>query len=104
MLEFKILGSFENHSNYNGIFIGNPESDWHFEFTSSPENPVHQPDDDDLIVLYPTEKTKFDQLLQNIKNRNIKIRQAKNPYWNENGILIQDPDGYGIVIAALKIR
>ena len=28
------LGSFENHSNYNGIFLGHKNSNWHLEFKS----------------------------------------------------------------------
>ncbi len=30
--------------------------------------------------------------------------KSKNPYWNRNGIMIQDPDGYNVVISNLKIK
>ena len=46
------LGSFENHSCYNGVFLGYPNMDWHLEFTTSNEKPKHSPGDDDLLVFY----------------------------------------------------
>ena len=38
-----------------------------------------------------------------IEKNNIKKIVAKNPYWQENGITIKDPDGYRIVISPLKL-
>ena len=37
ILGFELLGGFENHNDYNGIFIGKPNEDWHLEFTQSNE-------------------------------------------------------------------
>ncbi|WP_395076581.1 hypothetical protein [Flavobacterium sp.] len=28
--------------------------------------------------------------------------KSKNPFWNENGKIIVDPDGFGIIISNLK--
>jgi hypothetical protein len=104
VLGFEVLGSFENHSNYNGIFIGRPDLDWHLEFTQSKEVVEFNYNEDDVLVFYPEEIRKYNQLLNNIQKQNIPIIKAKNPYWNENGKMILDPDGYRIIISNLKCR
>ena len=104
VLGFEVLGSFENHDNYNGIFIGKPNSDWHLEFTQSNEIVEFHFNEDDSLVFYPEEISEYNQLLENIQKQNISIIKAKNPYWNENGKMILDPDGYRIIISNLKCR
>ena len=102
ILGFERLGGFQNHNNYDGVFIGKPDSDWHFEFTQSKTEADHKFDDDDIIVLYPNTITKYNKLLESLLENDIKEITAINPYWNENGQMFQDPDGYRIVISPLK--
>ena len=104
ILNFELLGSFENHDNYNGIFLGFPNADWHIEFTASAEKALHQFDPDDLLVLYPETKENYEKLLQNIEKNQIALVMPKNPYWIENGKMIVDPDGYRIVISNLRVK
>ena len=52
VLGLEKLGGFKNHSNYNGVFLGLPNKDWHIEFTESDEKAEHNPDEDDLLVFY----------------------------------------------------
>lgn len=102
ILGFERLGGFQNHNNYDGVFIGKPDSDWHFEFTQSKTEADHKFDDDDIIVLYPDTITKYNKLLESLLENDIKEITAINPYWNENGQMFLDPDGYRIVISPLK--
>ena len=102
ILGFERLGGFQNHNNYDGVFIGKPDSDWHFEFTQSKTEADHKFDDDDIIVLYPNTITKYNKLLESLLENDIKKIIAINPYWNENGQMFLDPDGYRIVISPLK--
>lgn len=104
VLGLEVIASFENHDNYNGIFIGKPNSDWHLEFTQSNEIVEFHFNEDDSLVFYPEEISEYNQLLENIQIQNISIIKAKNPYWNENGKMILDPDGYRIIISNLKCR
>ena len=102
ILGFEKLGSFQNHDNYNGIFIGKLDLDWHFEFTQSALKANHIFDEDDLIVLYPDTITKYNSLMQSLIDNNISKIKAINPYWKVNGRMFLDPDGYRIVISNLK--
>ena len=96
------MGSFTNHDNYDGVFIGKENLDWHLEFTASDELAKHQFDDDDILVFYPTTKNLYNDIIENINIYKIKTHKAKNPYWHENGILIRDPDGYNIIVSYIK--
>ena len=102
ILGFERLGGFKNHNNYDGAFIGKSGLDWHFEFTQSEAKAIHSFDEDDITVLYPKTISDYNQLIERIINNNISFITAINPYWNENGKMIQDPDGYRIVISPLK--
>lgn len=98
-LELQLLGSFENHDGYDGVFLGLPTENWHLEFTVSDEQAVHNPGDDDLLVFYcDTEKAKA--ITGRLQKAGYKAEIAKNPYWNNTGVTYTDPDGYRIVIVA----
>jgi catechol 2,3-dioxygenase-like lactoylglutathione lyase family enzyme len=102
ILGFERLGGFQNHNNYDGIFIGKPELDWHFEFTKSDVNAKHLFNEDDIIILYPKTDLEYSSLIDRVLNNNISMITAINPYWKENGKLFFDPDGNRIVISNLK--
>ena len=102
ILGFERLGGFENHNKYDGVFIGKTDSDWHLEFTQSETEADHTFDEDDIIVLYPDTITKYNALLESLLENNIEKITAINPYWNENGQMFLDPDGYRIAISPLK--
>ncbi|MEO8517126.1 MAG: VOC family protein [Flavobacterium sp.] len=104
ILGFELLGSFENHDNYDGVFIGKPNVGWHFEFTQSNEKAKHISDEDDIIVLYPKTIEEYNKLIDTISNNNITFISSKNPYWNENGKMILDPDGFRIIITNLYVE
>lgn len=104
ILGFERLGNFQNHNNYNGVFIGKAELDWHFEFTQSLTKANHVFDEDDIIVFYPKTILEYDTLIKKVEENNISIIPAVNPYWNENGKMFQDPDGYRILISPLKAQ
>lgn len=102
ILGFELLGDFQNHNNYDGVFIGKSGLYWHFEFTKSHEEANHTFDPDDVIVLYPKSILEYDELISRLIHNNISILIANNPFWNENGKMFLDPDGYRIVLSPLK--
>jgi catechol 2,3-dioxygenase-like lactoylglutathione lyase family enzyme len=104
ILGFELLGTFENHNGYDGVFIGKSNENWHLEFTKTKEVISFDFKEDDILVFYPASKTEFELLVHKLQSHEIEFIKAKNPYWNENGKMILDPDGYRILISDLKIR
>ena len=103
ILGFERLGGFQDHNGYDGVFIGKPNLNWHFEFTQSEEKAQHTFDEDDIIVLYPETILEYSVLIDSI-NKSVSFISSKNPYWNENGKMFLDPDGYRIVVSDFKAK
>jgi len=101
VLGLKFIGNFKDHAGYNGVFIGDKNSDWHLEFTESEDAPNHHPDDDDLLVFYVSDE-QYQIIFEKITTNNIDAVAAKNPYWTDNGVTILDPDGFRVVISVTK--
>lgn len=97
ILGLHIIGQFKDHDNYDGVFLGGKNAAWHLEFTVSEDAPKHHPDEDDLLVLYPS-VDEYGSIKQKIADNNIPLIQPKNPYWKKNGLCIKDPDGFGVMI------
>lgn len=104
VLNFDILGSFENHNGYNGIFLGKQNENWHLEFTETKELSKFSFGEDDILVFYPENKKEYQEILNRISESGIQFIEAKNIYWNENGKMFLDPDGYRVIISSLKIQ
>jgi hypothetical protein len=104
ILGLELLGGFENHRGYDGVFIGKLNENWHLEFTKSDEIVAFDFGEEDILVFYPNTKLEFELIHDRIESHSIKFIDSKNPYWNENGKMILDPDGYRVVISHLKIE
>lgn len=94
----EILGEFKDHEQYNGVFLGIKDLDWHLEFTSSREKANHHPDPDDLLVLYLHSETEFRRIKAIAIQKNLGEFLPKNPYWQNKGICLKDPDGFGVLV------
>ena len=103
ILGFERLGGFQDHNGYEGIFIGKPDLNWHFEFTQSEEKAQHTFDEDDIIVLYPETILEYSVLIDSI-SKSVSFISSKNPYWNENGKMFLDPDGFRIIVSDIKAK
>jgi catechol 2,3-dioxygenase-like lactoylglutathione lyase family enzyme len=104
ILGFERLGGFQNHATYDGVFIGKLGLDWHFEFTQSEAKANHTFDEDDVTVLYPKTILEYNNLIKSILGNSISIITSKNTYWNKNGKMFLDPDGFRIIISDLKAK
>lgn len=102
LIGFEILGNFENHNGYDGVFIGEKNENWHLEFTKSDEVIAFNFGEEDLLVFYPNTKEEYYQILENFKTNSIPVIKSKNPYWMENGKMYSDPDGYHVIISDLN--
>lgn len=104
ILGFELLGSFENHNGYDGIFIGKSNENWHLEFTKSEETSTFNFGDEDFLVFYPNSIEDYNRMVSSLNENAKKSNPTKNTYWDENGKLFFDPDGYGIIISNLKAQ
>jgi catechol 2,3-dioxygenase-like lactoylglutathione lyase family enzyme len=102
ILGFERLGGFQKHNNYDGVFIGKSGLDWHFEFTQSQSKANHTFDEDDVTVLYPKTISEYNTLIKRLIDNDIFFITSKNPFWNENGKMFLDPDGFRIVVSDFK--
>ncbi|MFF1509535.1 VOC family protein [Streptomyces sp. NPDC058326] len=82
------------------LMVGPPGGSWHVELTRDPEHPLEPaPTVDDLFVVYlgaPVEEEQVERLLAAGGTR----VTAHNPYWDEFGVTIADPDGYRLVLCS----
>lgn len=98
VIGLKALGSFENHDDYNGVFLGVPGEQWHLEFTESHHKTLRRPNEDDLLVFYLKDQETINTILENAKKVGIEQVQSQNPYWNNNGVELRDPDNFGVIL------
>jgi len=104
IIHLQILGRFEDHSGYDGVFLGKEGAGWHLEFTQSATQPEHQPDEDDLLVIYPETRAEYEAILVSIKEADLELVLPKNPYWIEHGICILDPDGFRVMLSKQQVK
>ncbi|MFD0153113.1 VOC family protein [Streptomyces sp. NPDC055721] len=82
------------------LMVGPAGGGWHFELTRDPDHPVEPaPTVEDLFVVYlgaPVEEEQVERLLAAGGTR----LPAHNPYWDEYGVTVADPDGYQLVLCS----
>ena len=98
------LGGFENHNNYNGLFLGHKNSNWHLEFTTSTDKPNNKFNEDDILIFYLNSEIELAKIKNKIRLRNINLEVPKNPYWVENGIMISDPDSFKVIFLVRQLN
>ena len=103
VLEFEVIGKFEAHNGYDGVFLGKAGENWHLEFTQDGHLPESQFDEDDILVFYPETLVEFQKILANLEYYKVPLLTPKNPYWKENGICFQDCDHHNIIVSDLRI-
>ncbi|GAA1391515.1 VOC family protein [Kitasatospora putterlickiae] len=80
------------------LMVGPSGGGWHFELTHDPEHPIEPaPTVDDLFVVYlgaPVDEA----LVRHLEDAGGTRVPAHNPYWDEYGVTVADPDGYRLVL------
>jgi catechol 2,3-dioxygenase-like lactoylglutathione lyase family enzyme len=78
------------------LMVGWPGAAWHLELVG---DPIATPTEEDLLVLYLDGEADEDLIGRLIQAGGTRVR-ARNPYWDEWGITIADPDGYRLVLSS----
>ncbi len=93
------IGGFENHEGYDGVMFGLPDSEVHLEFTQHVHgSPCPAPTKDNLMVFYIPNEKEIEHMKARLQSMGYPEVAPENPYWHRNGVTIEDPDGWRIVL------
>lgn len=80
------------------LMVGHPDASWHLELVHGGDQPVDpRPTDEDLLVLYMDGPVP-QELVDRLEGHGGTRVDSPNPYWNEWGVTVEDPDGYRLVL------
>lgn len=98
-LSLKVLGSFEDHAGFDGIILGEEDSDYHLEFTTERGSsaPLSASEESILVFYYP-EESRFAEVGRNLEAAGFLRVSSHNPYWDLHGKTFEDPEGFRVVI------
>lgn len=83
------------------LMCGFENSSWHLELTrSDPHAIVPSPTADDLLVFYLGDPAELARVSAALAEHGGTVVRSDNPYWDDGGITIEDPDGYRVVLTA----
>jgi catechol 2,3-dioxygenase-like lactoylglutathione lyase family enzyme len=91
------LGRFAGHAGYDGVFLDLPGTGAHLELTAGGDAGLPQPHPESLLVLYLGDRAAVDATLARLGAAPV---PSANPYWDEHGVTIEDPDGFRVVLVA----
>ena len=98
-LNLTVLAKFQDHQGFDGVMLGSPGMDYHFEFTHCKEHPVTpSPTPEDLLVFYIPDRQAWQSTCDRLVDNGFVRVVSLNPFWDVSGRTFEDPDGYRIVL------
>jgi hypothetical protein len=92
----EVLWRSDPASGHDLVMLGLPGAAWHLELVLDDLAPT--PTEEDLVVIYldgPVDP----QLVTEVEAAGGTRVTARNPYWEQWGVTLQDPDGYRLVLS-----
>ena len=84
------------------LMVGWPDAAWHLELVGDPDDVTPAaPTEEDLLVLYVGGEVNVDLTSRLVDAGGTQVA-ARNPYWDQWGVTIADPDGYRLVLSSLS--
>jgi catechol 2,3-dioxygenase-like lactoylglutathione lyase family enzyme len=81
------------------LMVGWPDASWHLELVGDPAGATPAaPTEEDLLVLYLGGDIDDDVVTRLADAGGTRVA-ARNPYWDQWGVTIADPDGYRLVLS-----
>jgi hypothetical protein len=95
---FEVLFRFENHAGFDGVILGLSGAPYHLEFTGAHGHSAGRaPSRDNLLVFYIPELSSWKNAVARMMQSGFHPVSSFNPYWDQNGVTFEDPDGYRVV-------
>ncbi len=80
------------------LMVGWPAAAWHLELVGDPHGATPPaPTEEDLLVLYLDGEIDDEVISRLLRSGGTRVT-ARNPYWEQWGVTIADPDGYRLVL------
>ena len=93
------IQQFQGHRGYEGVIFGFPDTDYHLEFTRHIDgSPCPAPTKDNLMVFYIRDRNEIKKVSDRLQKMGYEEVEPENDYWKEQGVTIEDPDGWRIVL------
>jgi uncharacterized glyoxalase superfamily protein PhnB len=79
--------------------LGHPSYQWHLEFTYQHGVTVARaPTKEHLLVFYEPYKEKWEQMVKTVEKAGGIRVESENPYWGKQGVTVEDPEGWRVVL------
>ena len=80
------------------LMVGWQDTGWHLELVSDPDGETPAaPTEEDLLVLYLDGEVEAATISHLVASGGTQVT-SRNPYWDNGGVTIADPDGYRLVL------
>jgi hypothetical protein len=89
------IDHFAGHAGYDGVMLTLPGTGAQLEFAATARGSPPMPHVEDLLVLYMGDQRTVDQVLARLAVMPI---PSENPYWDQVGVTVCDPDGFRVVL------
>ena len=89
------VGGFHDHAGYDGVFLAAEGTGAHLEFTTGGGEAAPDPHPESLLVLYLGDEETVRAVTARL---GVDPVAAANPYWDEHGVTVEDPDGFRVVL------
>lgn len=89
------LGRFEDHDGYDGVFLDLPGTAAHLELTAGGDEGAPASHPESLLVLYLGDPARVEAAVARLGATPV---PSANPYWDEHGVTVEDPDGFRVVL------
>ena len=84
------------------LMVGWPDAGWHLELIGDPDGETPAaPTEEDLLVLYLQGEVDAGVVGCLIDAGGTQVA-SRNPYWDQGGVTIADPDGYRLVLTSRR--
>jgi hypothetical protein len=89
----------DDHDGFHGVMLGHPRAPWRLEFAQREgHRGGRAPTEDNLLVLYLPGAEAWRAATGRMADAGFSPVASFNPYWNERGLIYEDPDGYRVVL------